>query len=745
MKRCVLSLIGLLATCPGLFADDPQGLQFFESRIRPVLVKSCYECHSATASKVRGGLLLDTREGMRKGGRNGPAIVPGDIEGSLLIKAIRHHDDLQMPPKQKLSPAVVADFVQWVKMGAPDPRTGKATATYKTLTLEEARGFWSFKPPQKTQPPSVRDNQWPRHDIDRFVLAKLEEQGLRPVRDAERPVLVRRLYYGLIGLPPSPEELAKALSDPAPKWLENLTDRLLASPHFGERWGRHWLDIARYAESNGKEDDFAFPHAWRYRDYVIAAFNKDKPYNRFIQEQIAGDLLPADSPAQRDEQLIATGFLALTSKPRAQANPNYEMDLIADQIDVTTRGFLGLTVQCARCHDHKFDPVSTRDYYALAGIFQSSWMLAGGITKTGGKADRNRVLQGPGLHKLSSGADAMGIKEFSPSEARICRGGDSEDRGDTVPRGFLTAITFASAPKIDPKQSGRLELAQWISSPDHPLTARVAVNRVWHHLFGRGLSPSLDDFGTQGERPSHPELLDYLAVQFSSPLPSTGEGLGLRGGMDWSVKRLIKTVVLSRTYQLASNHDSACYEKDPDNVLLWRMNRRRLEAEAIRDTFLAVSGQLQLTPPGASTMELKGKGRKAAVQETNYRSVYQAVPRIGVGEIFRLFDGADPNLIVAGRNVTTVPAQALYLMNSPFMTDQARHFAQRLKAAGLDDEGRVDLAYRLAFARPAAQAEREMAQEFVRNLAKNAPRNAPDPWIGFCRAVLSAAELRYLE
>ena len=341
----------------------------------------------------------------------------------------------------------------------------------------------------------------------------------------------------------------------------------------------------------------------------------------------------------------------------------------------------------------------------------------------------------------------MGLKEFTPSEARICRGGESEDRGDAVPRGFLTVASPQPAPPINPKQSGRLELAQWLSSADNPLTARVAVNRVWHHLFGRGLSTSLDDFGSQGERPSHPELLDHLAVQFSSPLP-LGEGPGVRG-MGWSVKRLIKTVVLSRTYQLGGAHDPACHEKDPDNVFLWRMNRRRLEAEAIRDAFLAVSGQLNRTPPGASTMAGAGKSRAAKVQETNYRSVYQAVPRSAVREFFVLFDGADPNMIVARRDVTTVPAQALFLMNSPFMNEQARHFAQRLGTTGLNDAGRVELAYRLAFARPPSSEEQKAALAFVRDYPtagqKKGPAAAPPGWLGFCRAILSAAELRYVE
>ena len=726
---------GLLLT-PGLFAaeNDPRGIEFFENKIRPVLVKSCYECHSATASKVRAGLLLDTRDGIRKGGESGPAVVPGNVDGSLLLKAIRH-EDLKMPPKEKLSAAVIADFVQWVKMGAPDPRTGKPAAAYKTLTLEEARSFWSFKPPVAAQPPKVQNSQWPRSDIDRFILARLEEKGLRPVADAERPVLVRRLYFDLIGLPPSPEELAAALADTATELAgeagrTGCCNRLTsASAGAGTGWTSPALPspTARKTTSPfrtpGVTAIMSLPPSTRTSPTTASSRNRS-PATCCRSRQL---------PPQRDEALIATGFLALTSKPRAQNNPDYDMDLIADQIDVTTRGFLGLTVQCARCHDHKFDPVPTREYYALAGIFQSSWMLAGGATKGNGKRDpRDRVLQGAGLHELSDGGQAMGVKEATPTEARICRGGDSEDLGDPVPRGFLTAASPRPAPSINPKQSGRLELAQWLSSPDNPLTARVAVNRVWHHLFGRGLVPSLDDFGTQGERPSHPELLDHLAVQFMAD--------------GWSVKRLIKTIVLSRTYQLASAHDPAGYEKDPDNVFLWRMNRRRLEAEAIRDTLLAVSGQLERTPPGASTMAVEGKAKRATVQETNYRSVYHAMPRGSAGEVFMLFDGADPNLIVARRNVTTVPAQALYLMNNTFMSEQARRFAQRLGATGLDDAGRVDLAYRLAFARSPSQAEQETALAFIRDYPKPAQRNGTfDPWVGFCRAILSAAELRYLE
>jgi hypothetical protein len=479
-------------------ASDPRGIEFFETKIRPVLIESCYECHSAKASKVKGGLYLDTREGLLAGGDSGEAIVPGKPEESLLIQALRHSPDLQMPPKKKLPESVIADFVRWVAMGAPDPRSATNTAITK-ITLETARQWWSYKPLSKPEAPKVQNPQWPRNEVDRFVLAGLEKQGLRPVADADRATLVRRVYFDLIGLPPPLEELQAALSDSSPAWFEKVVDRLLASPHFGERWGRYWLDAARYAESNGNADNTPVPNAWRYRNWVITAINQDKPYDRFVTEQVAGDLLPADSPAERDALLTATGFLALTSKPRAQNNPDYRMDLIADQIDVTSRAVLGLSVMCARCHDHKFDPIPTKEYYSLAGIFESSTMLAG----AGGKGNKGQPAS-KGFHNLSDGGQAMGVAEGQPTNSSICIRGDSTNRGETVPRGFLTVATLSTPPEIDRSRSGRLELARWLTSPDNPLTARVAVNRIWLHLFGRGIVPSIDNFGALGKDPAIP-------------------------------------------------------------------------------------------------------------------------------------------------------------------------------------------------------------------------------------------------
>ncbi|HYT88110.1 MAG TPA: DUF1549 domain-containing protein, partial [Gemmataceae bacterium] len=350
--------LGLVAVVGIAWAQPPraiparEGIEFFESKIRPVLVNHCYECHSTKAAKVRGGLYLDTRAGLLAGGDTGPAVVPGHPGKSLILQALRHQGDFKMPPKDKLSSQVAADFEQWIRMGAPDPRTTDAAA-WKKLSLEDAKNFWSFKPMQKSPPPAVKDTSWPRGDVDHFILARLEAKGLRPVADSDRAALLRRVTFDLVGLPPTPEEIDAFLKDTSPEAFAKVVDRLLASKHFGERWGRHWLDVARYAESNGNADNTAFPHAWRYRDYVIKSFNEDKPYNRFLAEQIAGDLLPARDAAEKDDNLVATGFLALTSKPRAQNNPDYRMDLIADQLDVTCRAVMGMTIICARCHDHK--------------------------------------------------------------------------------------------------------------------------------------------------------------------------------------------------------------------------------------------------------------------------------------------------------------------------------------------------------------------------------------------------------
>jgi hypothetical protein len=713
---------------PGRSADaDPKGIEFFENKIRPLLVTHCFECHSDKAAKLRGSLRLDSRDGLLQGGDNGPAIVAGKPAESLLLQSLRHTGDLKMPPKKPLPAAAIADVEKWIAMGAPDPRTGGPG--YKRLSLEEAKSFWSFVPVQEPPAPRVAHAAWPRTDADRFVLARLEEKGLRPVADADRATLIRRLYFDLIGLPPSPEEVQAFLKDTDPKAVENLVDRLLSSSHFGERWGRYWLDLARYAESNGNADNTSFPEAWRYRDYVIKSVAEDKPYNRFIREQIAGDLLTPAEGQSKDELLIATGFLALTSKPRAQNNPDYKYDLIADQIDVTARSVLGLSVMCARCHDHKFDPIATKEYYGLAGIFDSSVMLHGTAVRGGGNA---RNAPKGGMHSLSSG-QAMGVMEGSSKECKVCIGGDSNKLGESVPRGFLRVATLGQAPAIK-SGSGRRELAEWLTSRENPLTARVAVNRIWLHLFGQGLVKSADNFGFLGDRPSHPELLDHLAGQFMAN--------------GWSVKKLIRSLVLGRTYQLASSFDAASYKADPDNILRWRMSQRRLDAEAFRDAILSVSGQLILTPAKGSsaTATVRGNRTAYALNDVKHRSVYLAIVRgAPLSESLSMFDVANPNIVVAQREETTVPAQALYLMNSPFILQQARAVADRLLAHNAADEaGRVDQAYRLFYARPGTAAETERALKYLTAAAEDLGGKRAEAWASYCQALIASAEFRYL-
>jgi len=806
-------------------------LEFFEKRIRPVLVSKCYSCHSADAKKVEGNLLLDTREGIRRGGENGHAIVPGDVDGSLLIEAIRH-ESFEMP-EEKLPERVINDFVKWVEMGAPDPRDGAVVKVQRKIDFKEAKEFWAFQPPKGVKPPAVSNKAWPRDDIDRFVLARLESQGLTPVADAERRVLIRRVYFDLVGYPPSPADVEKFLADDSPGAFAKVVDSLLDSPQFGERWGRHWLDVARFAESSGKERNYAYPQAWRYRNYVFDAFNADKPYDEFIREQVAGDLLPAKTTKERNEHLVATGFLAIGPRSLNERDrAKFIMDTVDEQIDVTSRAVMALSIACARCHDHKFDPIPTKEYYAIAGIFRSTNTLygtargrgnrqAGGLiplttgdkaavatkpkpsaakspakpnrgeivadlkqarkelarlTKGGkknkkGKAQpadaakvaklrrRVRELQQAlasaggggkknkqGGYKGPSGPACMGVQEGNVADCPLHERGDTKSLGAKVDRGFLTVLPYNSdaAPPISDKESGRRQLAHWLTDRENPLTARVFVNRAWHHLFGRGIVASVDNFGVTGDRPTHPMLLDHLAVRFMEE--------------DWSVKKLVRALVLSRTYQMSSNHHAGNYEKDPENLYVWRMSPRRLDAESIRDAVLAVSGQLDLERPKGSTLGTRGGGeigRGAQITSTGgdatYRSVYLPVPRNAVPTALRLFDFAEPSMVVGRRDVTTVPAQALYMMNSPFIIEQSEHFARRLlEREDLDRAGRVELAYRLAFSRQPASDELQRALDYIEKASASLGDGKTGSgrlaaWASFCQALYGSAEFRYVE
>jgi len=828
---------------------DAAGVDFFEKNIRPVLAQKCYGCHSMESGKQKGGLSLDTREGIRMGGDSGHAVMPGAPTESMLMNAIRYTDkEMEMPPQKeggKLPDEVIAKFEQWIRMGAPDPRGGDAVpmkpVAKKDWDTKAAKEFWAFQLPRAQQPPAVQDTTWPRSDVDRFILAAQEAAKIIPVADADRTTLIRRVYFDLIGLPPRPDEVTAFVKDKSPNAFEKVADRLLASPQFGERWGRHWLDVARFAESTGKERNFTFPAAWLYRDYVITAMNADQPYNEFIREQIAGDLLPASNDADRNRHLIATGFLALGPKGLNEKNrEQFKMDLVDEQIDVTTRAVTGVTVACARCHDHKFDPIPQRDYYAMAGIFLSTDTFYGTGAATGKNRNGAPLLPLAGtaaatpaanpqpqpqtLHdtKLSKysvanpkvaerlakmtpeqkekalkkfekrglptasvqtvpGATAPVLAQNTPDNGKkkkkgkgygptfvqagvpgvdLCMGVMEGKRGDTrllvrgeidqpaeiVPRGFVTILTNGDAPAIPPTDSGRLQLADWLTSPTNPLTTRVAVNRIWQNLFGQGLVRTADNFGATGEKPSHPELLDALAVQF------------VKDG--WSVKKLIRSLVLSHTYQLSNAHDSFANEADPDNRLLWHAAQRRLDAESIRDAMLAASGQLDAVPPKGSVVSAVGDGYigKGIRPEifSNYegrkRSVYLPVVRDFVSEALEVFDFAEPSLVVASRDVTNVPSQALYMMNNDFVRAQAAAMAKRILATKLDYPSRLNLAYHLALGRPSTEAERKRADQYLLAEAKamiplkdgNTNEAALLSWSTFCQALFASAEFRYL-
>jgi hypothetical protein len=795
--------------------DEASRIEFFEKKVRPLLVKNCYTCHSASTN-AKGGLRVDERGGLLRGGSSGPAVVPGSPEKSLLMQAVNHTGDISsMPPRKNLSAEELADLSRWIKEGAAWPKAELAVSKPNSKYDQLRKEHWAWKPLSDAKAPRVKEESWPRGEIDRFVLAKLEEKGLFPVGDSDRPTLLRRVTFDLSGLQPSPEELEAFVRDPSPDAFEKVVERLLASPAFGERWGRHWLDVARYGESTGSGRNVPYPHAWRYRDYVVDSFNRDKPYDRFIREQIAGDLLPAASPQERDEQIIATGFLALGVKDVNQRfEVRFVMDNIDEQIDTVTRSVLALTASCARCHDHKFDPIPTLDYYALAGIFHSTELCAGVRNKMGGggldyyditkllsvgeetrpapeelekiqkaknalaeaqaelealkgkpaasvvdaKGQSKSSLARQKLNKLKQqllaltdpalhGRAALGVREApSVGDTEIRIRGEAEKLGPLAPRGFLSILELAQAPKINPKQSGRLELAEWLTHPRNPLTPRVMANRVWQHLLGRGLVSSVDNFGATGDAPSHPELLDYLAAQF------------VRDG--GSVKTLIRRIVSSRTYQLASGAPIGDVRSvDPGNRLLWRHSPRRLDAEEIRDAMLAAAGRLILTRPKASpakdlrVMEMQNNGPDATRLEKEgraslHRSLYLPLLRCLVPQVLEVFDFANQGFVTGRRDSSTVATQALYLLNDPFVREQSQALAARLlRQADLDDAGRIHWAYRLTLGREATAQEIGRARAYLSDCEESLggskePRAAA--WASFCQAILGSAEFRYV-
>ena len=612
---------------PAVPAASPEGIEFFETHIRPVLAEKCYGCHSDQATVLQGRLRLDSAEQLRAGGESGPVIVPNKPDESLLISALKYESN-EMPPSGKLPEAVIDDFVKWVSMGAPDPRAAVAVADAGTKK-PDPREHWAYKHPQKVVPPQVTHSAAARCDIDRFVLAKLEAAGLSPSAQAPPRALLRRVYFDLSGLPPTAEESDEFAADPSDARYEATVDRLLASPRFGERWARHWLDIARYADTKGYvfTEDRSFKGGYAFRDWVIASFNSDRPYDRFVSAQVAADQVgdPSCGPA--------SGFLTL-----GRRFLNNQADIIDDRIDVVTRGMMGLTVACARCHDHKYDPIGAADYYALYGVFASL-------------QEKPRDDAPPELVEAD--------KLFDPY---VFLRGQPGNRGPDTQRRFLACLSPDNKPAAFQNGSGRRELAEAIASRENPLTARVWVNRVWGHLFGKGLVDTPSDFGVRGAPPTHPELLDTLACELMDD--------------GWSTKRLIRRIVLSATYRQSSETRGDCAAVDFENRLLWRANRRRFDLEAMRDSLLAVAGRLddKMGGPSVSLTDEPFSTR---------RSVYGFIERQNLPAFFRTFDFANPNTHTPGRPQTTAPQQALFLMNSPFAIEQAAFLASRSEKPGV--------------------------------------------------------------
>jgi hypothetical protein len=864
-------------------AASREGLEFFEKKIRPVLAENCYGCHSDRGKKPQGELRLDMMEWMLRGGASGkPAVVPGDPEKSLLILAVRQTDaKLQMPPGDKLIPEQIKDLEQWIKMGAPAPKDKNTVAAAATYDWSEAKNFWSFQPVKSVEPPKVRNEAWAKSPIDHFVLAKLEEKGLKPIGNADRLTLIRRATFDLTGLPPALEEIDAFLADRSPNAFEKVVDRLLASTAYGEKWGRHWLDVVRYADTAGDNSDYPVPAGYRYRNYVIESFNKDKPYDQFIREQIAGDLLPAlsreETEKEKYEKIVATGYLAMS---RRFGSRNENMNLtIDDTIDNMGKAFLGLSTACARCHDHKFDPIPTKDYYALYGIFNSSRYSFPGseiykhpaeyvALESGEKAQRfysqqqelndlddrheflvaekgtaarnkkakeqaakdaaqpvatapatgkekrveaarnnnetndnawprkaepkpetpktsltgyplrpadfNRDADNWGragqskrmpeendaelkqinariaeLHAQLAKVDkAYAVVEGLPKNARVHRKGDLKNWGDEAPRGFLTILGGQTLP-ADYKGSGRDLLAGWIADAKNPLTSRVMVNRIWEYHFGKGLVQTPNDFGARGKAPTHPELLDWLASRF------VADG--------WSVKKMHKLMMLSHVYQLSSRDNPQSASRKPqavdvNNDYLWRFNRRRLEAEEIRDSILAVAGTLDRSVggehpfPAETTWRFTQHEQFFAAYDTNRRSIYVMQQRLKKHPFFEVFDGADQSATTDVRGQSITPVQALFLMNSPLMHEQSDQFAGRVGMAFGSVAEQINYAFRLALGRTANLPEIKEARAYLQQARQElATAKMPEENLtcaalaSYLRVVLGSNEFLYVD
>ncbi len=820
------------ATIAATAPSDSAAETFFETNLRPLLVTHCAKCHGA--DKQSSNLRVDSREALLAGGDRGPALVPGDVEKSLLLKAVRHADELKMPPDEQLPAAAIDDLAKWIKAGAPWPASAATSAAF-----DKAR-HWAFQPVSVVDPANDPTG-WAVTPIDRFIAEGLRQRGLTPAAAAPRHVLLRRASFDLIGLPPSPEELAAFEADDSPDAFARVVDRLLASPRYGERWGRHWMDVVRYADTAGDNADYPVPELHRYRDYIIAAFNTDKPYDEFLREQLAGDILAtAATDDHYAERVIATGFLALSRRYGTMPVELWHLTL-EDTIDTVGQAFLGLTLKCARCHDHKFDPIATEDYYALYGIFDSTrYAYAGseeyqskGFNRTGfmpllpavalapqveahtrhiaelklavEEAEQNDPLVGklaqlkeqiesvekqladassdeqetgrrkqelkslekerkerqrdldaklkklrdelrdPQRSGLPPDVDgAYAVSEGTPHDVPVQRRGEPGESGPVAKRNAPKFLRGENDLQIPPGASGRLQLAEWLTSPQNPLTARVMVNRLWQWHFGKGLVATPSNFGLRGAAPTHPALLDSLAHEFVAS--------------GWSIKAMHRAIMLSRTYRLSSHADAATVAADPGNQSYARFDRRRLDAEALRDAVMTVSGTLDLAPPAAHPFPPLNEWHWTqhnpfkTIYPSTKRSVYLMTQRLQRHPYLVLFDGPDTNNSTGLRTEATVPLQALYFLNNPHVAEQAQAFADRLLAASSDPHVRVQSGISWAWSRPAGADEIRRA---IANIAQFQAELAATgcsgeeleraAWTSFARVLLSANEFLYVD
>ena len=758
--------------------------EFFHARVRPVLEAKCLGCHAA---EPQGGLRMDSLEALLEGGKSGPALVAGDPDASLLVRAIRHEGELKMPPTDPLSQGEVDDLIRWIGDGAAWEDAEPELKEY--AISEQHRAHWAFQPLDPLPVPLPTGAAVSVNAIDRFVLAGLDEEGLEPSQLADKRTLIRRVTYDLTGLPPTPTEMDEFLANDSPAGYRELVERLLDSPRYGERWGRHWLDLVRYADTAGDSGDFPVPEAYKYRNYVIESFQRDKPYDQFIREQVAGDLLESDSEQERWNRIVATGYLAISR--RIGVSPHRLRHItLEDTIDNLGKTFLGLSVQCARCHDHKFDPIPTADYYRLYGILDSSVFPHPGAEHLPNRSDfvyrvgedkakeirtsyakqltiwndrerekfreyqsfQNQLITTPGrsrevvweeLQELRAERavfarteppleTAYAIREGAVKDSPIHTAGDPKVPGPTVRRGFLQVLGGAEVPQ-GYEGSGRRLLADWIADPGNPLTARVMANRIWHYHFGAGLVRTTSDFGVRGTTPTHPELLDYLARYFIDS--------------GWSVKALHRLILRSRTYRQASFDIDANAERDPRNLRLWRFNRRRLDAEQIRDSILAFSGDLDLSRggrhpfPHRQTYFYRQHEPFSEFFPTNRRSVYIMQPRIQKHPYLDLFDGPDGNLPMSERKSTTTTLQALYLMNSEFMHEQTLTTAERWSARAATPDEFVEKATRTVLGRPPGPEDSARAREYF----EEASGSDRQKRAGFLRAMLASNEFLFVD